>query len=50
MDDVISAVNEHKPGDDLTLTVLRDGQQKDVTVKLGDRPAHVQDSNSSSQP
>jgi S1-C subfamily serine protease len=50
MDDVISAVNEHKPGDDLTLTIWRDGQQRDVTVKLGDRPAHVQDSNSSAQP
>jgi S1-C subfamily serine protease len=50
MDDVISAVSEHKPGDELTLTVWSNGQQKDVTVKLGDRPAHVQDSNSSSQP
>jgi S1-C subfamily serine protease len=50
MDDVVSAVNEHKPGDDLTLTVWRDGQQRDVIVKLGDRPAHVQDSNSSAQP
>jgi S1-C subfamily serine protease len=44
MDDVISAVNAHKPGDDLTLTVLRNGQQRDVTVKLGDRPAQAQDS------
>jgi S1-C subfamily serine protease len=50
MDDVISVVNEHKPGDELTLTVWRDGQQRDVTVKLGDRPAHVQDSSSSTQP
>jgi S1-C subfamily serine protease len=50
MNDVISAVNDRKPGDDLTLTVWSDGQQKDVTVKLGDRPAHVQDSSSSSQP
>jgi S1-C subfamily serine protease len=50
MDDVISAVNEHKPGDELTLTVWRDGQQRDVTVKLGDRPAHVQDQGSSTQP
>jgi S1-C subfamily serine protease len=50
MDDVISAVNEHKPGDDLTMTVWRDGQQREVTVKLGDRPAHVQDSSSSEQP
>jgi S1-C subfamily serine protease len=50
MDDVISAVNEHKPGDDITLTVFSDGQQKDVSVKLGDRPANVQDSSSSSLP
>jgi S1-C subfamily serine protease len=50
MEEVISAVNEQKPGDELTLTVWRDGQQRDVTVKLGDRPAHVQDSSSSTQP
>ncbi len=50
MDDVISAVNGHKPGDEITLTIFSGGQQKDVTVKLGDRPSHVQDSNSSSLP
>jgi S1-C subfamily serine protease len=50
MNEVISAVNDRKPGDDLTLTVWSNGQQKDVTVNLGDRPAHVQDSSSSSQP
>ena len=50
MDDVVSAVNDHKPGDEITLTIFSGGQQKDVTVKLGDRPNHVQDSNSSSQP
>jgi S1-C subfamily serine protease len=50
MDEVISAVNGHKPGDEITLTVFSGGQQKDVTVKLGDRPQHVQDSNSSSLP
>jgi S1-C subfamily serine protease len=50
MDDVISAVNEHKPGDGITLTVFSDGQQKDVTVKLGDRPSNVQDSSSSQLP
>jgi S1-C subfamily serine protease len=49
MDDVISAVNAHKPGDELTLTTLRNGQQRDVTVKLGDRPAQAQDG-SSTQP
>jgi S1-C subfamily serine protease len=50
MDEVISAVNAHKPGDELTLTVSRDGQEQDITVKLGDRPARVQDSSSSTQP
>jgi putative serine protease PepD len=50
MNDLISAVNEHNPGNEITLTVYSDGHQKDVTVKLGDRPSHVQDSNSGSQP
>jgi S1-C subfamily serine protease len=50
MDDVVSAVNDQKPGDEITLTIFSGGQQKDVTVKLGDRPSHVQDSNSSSLP
>jgi S1-C subfamily serine protease len=50
MDDVISTVNGHKPGDEITLTIFSGGQQKDVTVKLGDRPSHVQDSSTSSLP
>src|SRR3954469_9144434 len=50
MDEVVSAVNDHKPGDELTLTIFSGGQQKDVSIKLGDRPSHVQDSNSSSLP
>jgi S1-C subfamily serine protease len=50
MDDVISIVNGHKPGDEITLTVWSGGQQKDVTVKLGDRPSNVQDQSSSSLP
>jgi S1-C subfamily serine protease len=50
MDDVISAVNDQKPGDEITLTVWSDGHQRDVSVKLGDRPSHVQDSNSSTLP
>jgi S1-C subfamily serine protease len=50
MDEVISAVNGHKPGDEITLTIFSGGHQRDVTVKLGDRPSHVQDSNSSTQP
>jgi len=50
MDEVVSAVNDHKPGDEITLTVFSGDQQKDVTVKLGDRPSQVKDSNSSSLP
>jgi S1-C subfamily serine protease len=50
MDELISVVNEHKPGDDLNLTVWSGDRQKEVTVKLGDRPANVQDSSSNSLP
>ena len=42
MDDLISVVNSKQPGDEVTLTVLRDGQSKDITVKLADRPDSVQ--------
>jgi S1-C subfamily serine protease len=46
MDEVISAVDERKPGEELTLTV-RDGEgEREVTVMLGERPAQVQDSSS----
>jgi S1-C subfamily serine protease len=41
MDDVISAVNEHEPGDDVELTLLRGGDERTVTVELGDRPANA---------
>jgi S1-C subfamily serine protease len=50
MEDLISAVNDHKPGDEITLTVWSSGHQKDVTVKLGDRPSNVQDQSSNSLP
>jgi S1-C subfamily serine protease len=42
MEEVISAVNEKKPGDEITLTVINADGQRDVTVKLGDRPANAQ--------
>jgi S1-C subfamily serine protease len=42
MSDVISAVDSKQPGDDLKLTVLRGGQQHDVTIQLGNRPASAQ--------
>jgi S1-C subfamily serine protease len=42
MSDVIAAVDGKQPGDDLQLTILRDGQQHDVTVQLAERPASAQ--------
>jgi S1-C subfamily serine protease len=50
MDEVISAVNEHDPGDELTLTVLSNGKEHDATVKLGDRPGKIQDAQAPSVP
>jgi S1-C subfamily serine protease len=50
MDEVISAVNDHDPGDELTLTVLSNGKEHDVTVKLGDRPGKIQDAQAPSVP
>jgi S1-C subfamily serine protease len=50
MDEVISTVNDHDPGDELTLTVLRNGNEHDVTVKLGDRPGKIQDAQAPSTP
>jgi putative serine protease PepD len=48
MEQVIAAVDGHKPGDELTLTIYSGEDQREVTVKLGDRPSQVQDG--SSQP
>jgi len=42
MDDLIAVVNAKQPGDDVTLTVLRDGSSKEITVKLADRPDSAQ--------
>ena len=41
MDDVISAVDTKKPGDKMELTLVRGGDERTVTVTLGDRPAHA---------
>ena len=38
-DDLRLAVENHKPGDEMTLTVKRDGDTKTITVTLGTRPA-----------
>jgi S1-C subfamily serine protease len=39
--DLSELVSGHKPGDTVTLEVLRDGERADVEVKLGSRPADV---------
>ena len=37
-EDVTSAVNAHKPGDEIKLTFQRGDESQEVTVKLGERP------------
>ena len=43
MEEVISAVNSRQPGEELQLTVVRDGESREVTVTLGDRPTEIAD-------
>jgi S1-C subfamily serine protease len=50
MDDVVTAVNSAKPGDTMTLSILRGGKPQDIKVTLGDRPTQIQDSNSATTP
>jgi S1-C subfamily serine protease len=38
MDEIVETINESKPGDELELTILRDGETKTATATLGDRP------------
>jgi S1-C subfamily serine protease len=40
-DDLESAVVAHKPGDVVTLGVIRDGKRQDIKVTLGKRPASI---------
>jgi S1-C subfamily serine protease len=42
MDEVVEIVNGAKAGEDLELTILRDGSTKKATVTLGNRPASVE--------
>jgi S1-C subfamily serine protease len=42
MDEVIALVNKAKPGDEMELTILRDGSTRKATVTLGDRPASIE--------
>ena len=38
MDEIVEIVNEADPGEELKLTILRDGSTETATVTLGDRP------------
>jgi putative serine protease PepD len=44
-----SLVDQHKPGDTVTVTLTRDGQDKTLQVKLGQRPAATATDTSSQQ-
>jgi S1-C subfamily serine protease len=41
MDDLIAAIDAHQPGDQVELTILRDGSEQEVEVTLGDRPENA---------
>jgi S1-C subfamily serine protease len=43
MEEVIEAINADQPGDEVELTILRDGKTKTATVTLGKRPASVEE-------
>jgi S1-C subfamily serine protease len=43
MEEVINAVNADSPGDQMELTVDRDGKSKTITVTLGVRPASAEE-------
>lgn len=36
--DVAAEIRAHRPGDEITLTYVRDGRERKVTVELGERP------------
>jgi S1-C subfamily serine protease len=40
MDDVAAAVNAKRPGEEIDLELIRDGETQEVTVTLAERPAH----------
>ena len=44
MEEIVEIVNEAEPGEELELTILRDGDRKNVTVTLGERPDSVEES------
>ena len=38
MDELNEIKNSHNIGDEMTITVNRDGEQKDLTITLGEQP------------
>ncbi|MBS1878377.1 MAG: trypsin-like peptidase domain-containing protein [Actinobacteria bacterium] len=44
MEEVVTMVEQAKPGEEFEITLLRDGQEKKVTVTLGTRPSKVGES------
>ncbi len=49
MDEIVEIVNEADPGEELELTVLRDGSTRTATVKLADRPDSVEGESQNSE-
>ncbi|MBS1863175.1 MAG: trypsin-like peptidase domain-containing protein [Actinobacteria bacterium] len=43
MEQIVELVNEKKPGEEVTLKLLRGGNEKTATVTLGKRPAKVEE-------
>jgi S1-C subfamily serine protease len=41
--DLLSQVTFKNPGDEITLTIIRDGERQEITVNLAARPADFQD-------
>jgi S1-C subfamily serine protease len=50
MDEVSEAVDSRRPGDEITLTIVRDGERQDVRVELGTRPNQIRDASGPSLP
>jgi S1-C subfamily serine protease len=42
MEELVNIVNGKKPGDEIEVRLLRGGDEKTVTVKLGNRPASIE--------
>ncbi len=42
MEELVNIVNGKKPGDEIDVTLFRGGNEKTVTLKLGNRPASIE--------